>query len=153
MPDFEGHISIAASGQEVWDFVSQIANLPKYLPTVKKAEDIGGGRIRVRSEVENEAREQDGFFRVAVAGERLEWGSDGDKDYHGFMELTDNGHGETGVMVHLHLNPPPQDKAAIENRSDADFESKMQEGVEKCLQSIKGNVEGTGGKEEISESQ
>jgi uncharacterized membrane protein len=153
MPDFESKITVSAPKQAVFAFVSEVANLPKYLPTVKHAEVAEGqDHIRVTSEVQGESRTQDGFFRQATPGERLEWGSDGDKDYHGAMDIKDADANQSTVTVYLHLNPPPQDAQDIEQRSGQDFEQKMQEGVERCLQSIKNAVEGTGGKSEIPES-
>ena len=152
MPDFESSVAVQATPQAVFDFVSRIENLPKYLPTVKQAESAGGDRIRVTSVVQDESRTQDGFFRHAAPDQPLEWGSDGDKDYHGSMEIADDGGGAALVRIRLHLNPPPQKAGEIEQRSGESFESQMQEGVERCLQSIKNLVEGTGGKSEIPES-
>lgn len=152
MPDFNGSLTVAAPPSAVFDFVSKVGNLPQYLPTVKQAESAGPDRIRVTSVIEDESRTQDGFFRVATPGRRLEWGSDGDKDYHGSMDLAEAGQGQTNVTVQLHLNPPPQKAGEIEQRSGESFESQMQEGVERCLQSIKNIVEGKGGKSEIPES-
>ncbi len=152
MADFESSISVNAPAPSVFDFVSRVENLPQYLPTVKNAEPAEGGeRVRVTSVIQNESHTQDGFFRVAAPGRRLEWGSDGDKDYHGSMDLQDGG-GQTTVTVRLHLNPPPEKAGEIEQRSGQDWESQMQEGVERCLQSIKNICEGTGGKSEIPES-
>ena len=153
MPDFESSVSVGAPPQAVFDFVSRVENLPKYLPTVKHAEPAGEGRVRVRSEVQGESREQDGPFRAVSADQRLQWGSDGERDYHGWMDIQSEGGDQSRVTVHLHLNPPPQEAAEIEQRSGgADFAQKMQEGVERCLQSIKNEIEGTGGKSEIPES-
>lgn len=152
MPDFESAVSVNAAPQSVFDFVSRIENLPKYLPTVKQAESAGPGRVRVTSVVQGESRTQDGRFEATAPDQRLQWGSDGDKDYHGWMEIQDSGNGQSNVTVHLHLNPPPQDAQDIQQRTGDSFEQQMQEGVERCLQSIKNQVEGTGGKSEIPES-
>lgn len=152
MPDFESKTTIAAPAQAVFDFVSDVKNVPSYTPTVKRAESAGEGRIHVRSEVEDKARETEGFFHVKGPEDRLEWGSESNKDYHGWMQIRDAGNGQSELTIHLRLNPPPQTEQDVEQRSGQDFEQKMQEGVERALDSIKNHLEGTGGKNEIPES-
>ncbi len=152
MADLSGNITINASPQDVFRFVSDISNLPQYLPTVKDAKDAGRERVQVTSVVENESHTQDGFFRTPGVDQPITWGSDGDKDYHGSMEIKDAGNGTSALSLTMHLNPPPQDAQGIEQRTGEDFGSQMQEGVNRCLQSIKNQVEGSGGKDEIPES-
>ena len=151
MADLTGSIAIAAAPQAVFDFVSKISNLPQYLPTVKAAEDAGRERVRVTSVVGDETHVQDGFFRTPGVNQPITWGSDGDKDYHGSL-LIEAADGGSNVALTLHLNPPPQKAEDIEQRTDQGFDSQMQEGVNRCLQSIKSQVEGTGGKDELPES-
>ena len=150
MADFNSSISVNASQQDVFAFVSDVANLPKYLPTVKNAHALDGERISVQGRAGDDTYNQDGFFRT-MNNNRLEWGSDGDKDYHGSMDIAGEGEMST-VTVQLHLNPPPQKAGQIEENSGEDWESQMQEGTERCLQSIKNHLEGKGGKDEIPES-
>jgi uncharacterized protein YndB with AHSA1/START domain len=52
MPDYEHSLTIEASPETVFDFVSDIANLPKYLPTTHHAEAQPGGRVRVQGRPE-----------------------------------------------------------------------------------------------------
>ena len=151
MADFNSSVSVNASPEDVFAFVSDVSNLPKYLPTVKNVHTLDGDRIAVQGRAGDDTYNQDGFFR-ASGGNRLEWGSDGDKDYHGAMDISGDD-GMTTVSVMLHLNPPPQDAGQIEENAGEDWKSQMQEGVERCLQSIKNHLEGTGGKDEIPESQ
>ena len=151
MADLTGNITINASPQAVFDFVSDISNLPLYLPTVKAAEDAGKDHVQVTSVVDNDSHTQQGYFRTPGVGQPITWGSDDDKDYEGSMLIEASEHG-SNLMLSMHLAPPPQDKQGIEARSDQDFASQMQEGVDRCLQSIKSQVEGTGGKDEIPES-
>ncbi len=151
MADLSGSITISAPPRAVFAFVSEISNLPQYLPTVKAAEDAGQGRVQVTSVVENESHTQDGYFRTPGVDQPITWGSDGDKDYEGSMLIEASEHG-SNLILSLHLNPPPQKAEDIEARTDQDFASQMQEGINRCLQSIKNQVEGTGGKDEIPES-
>lgn len=152
MADLTGSIAISASPQAVFDFVSDISNLPQYLPTVKAAEDAGKDHVQVTSVVDNESHTQEGYFRTPGVDQPITWGSDDDKDYEGSMLIEASEHG-SNLILSMHLNPPPQDAKDIEARTDQDFASQMQEGVNRCLQSIKNQVEGTGGKDEIPESQ
>ena len=150
MSDLTGSIQIAAPPQSVFDFVSDIGNLPKYLPTVKAASDAGTDMVNVTSVVDNEQHMGHGFFRTPGVDQPLTWGSDDQKDYEGSMLIEAAG-GGSNLSMTLHINPPPQDTENIEERT-GDFTSQMQEGVNRCLQSIKNHVEGTGGKDEIPES-
>ena len=137
MPDYEHSLTIEASPETVFKFVSDIKNLPKYLPTTHQAEALPGDRVRVQGEAADHAYDADGYFRVDAPNHRLEWGSDGENRYRGWLEI-DGAASECEVTVHLSFqaNPGDRDKA-------------ISEGLISALESIRRQVEGNGGKVEI----
>lgn len=50
MAEYEHAMTIDASPDAVFDFVADIRNLPKYLPTTKSAQPQGEERVRVQGE-------------------------------------------------------------------------------------------------------
>ena len=150
MADFQSSTVVNAPVEKVVAFVSDVKNLPKYLPTVKGAERSGEDHVKLQGKVDGDGYTGEGFFRTVEPNKRLEWGSE-DHDYRGAMQFDAEG-GGTKVTIDLHTNPPQDRKEGIEERSDQDWKSQMEEGIGRSLQSIKQQVEGTGGKDEIPES-
>lgn len=127
--------------------------MPQYLPTVKSAQPQQGERIRTQGQVGDRSYDSDGHFRVDKQTRRIEWGSDGENDYSGWLEVQDNGK-QSQVKVHIHYAPKPETLQRMAEQSpDQSFESAMYEGISKTLESIKQICEGKGGKAEIAANQ
>lgn len=146
MPEYEHSQTIQAAPQRIFDFVADVSNLPKYLPTTKSAQEQGEERVRVQGEAKGHRYDADGYLRPNAEKLRLEWGAD-EGYYSGWLQIDgQNGsvHSDNAqVTVHLSFKEKPgQDSGHAP--SDAD----IQEGMQKALQSIQNYVEGTGGKEE-----
>ncbi|MBA3943062.1 MAG: SRPBCC family protein [Herpetosiphonaceae bacterium] len=146
MSEYEESVSVHASSEDVFKFVSDIHNLPKYLPTIKGAEPEGGERVQVHGEARGHKYDNDGKFRVDHAQHRIEWSSDGENDYSGWLEVKGQG-ASSQVTVHLHFNPKPQQDRRLAEPTGSRDET-MQEGLEAALKSIQNILEGHGGKEE-----
>lgn len=151
--DFEQSITVNAPADRIFTFLSDVRNVPQYLPTVTNAEPQSDERIRTQGHAGEHEYDADGHFRIDRQRNRLEWGSDGENEYGGWMEV--NGNGNTSeVKVHIHYAPRSETKQRMEEQSPQhSFESAMNEGIGKTLQSIKQICEGTGGKQEISPNQ
>ena len=152
--DYEETTTIQASPQEVYDFVSDVSNLPKYLPTTKSAQPQSGERVRVQGEAEGHQYDSDGYFRTNGANERLTWGADEDY-YSGWLDIKDQGGEGSEVTVHITFTGgPPAGKGDPpgEGQERGPSDSDVQEGLVKALESIKNFVEEgrRGGKEEPS---
>lgn len=152
MAEFEHSMTMQASADQVFDFVADVRNLPKYLPTTKSAQGQGEGRVRVQGEVrppdgggELRRYDSDGYLRRLADRNRLEWGAD-EGYYSGWLEARDGGGGQTQVTVHISLRgaPPGADP------NEAPPPEKIQEGLVASLESIRRQVEGEGGKVEPS---
>jgi len=148
--EFEQSITVSASADSIFEFISDVKNVPQYLPTVKSAQPQAGERIRTQGQAGDRSYDSDGHFRVDKQAHRLEWGSDGENDYKGWLEVQGNGESQSQVKVHIHYAPKPEIMQRMVERSpDHSFESVMKEGISKTLESIKRICEGKGGKEEI----
>jgi uncharacterized membrane protein len=149
MGEYERSITINASRKQIEDFVSTVSNLPRYLPTTKKAESESGDRVRVQGEAPNgHTYDADGYFRVDEKEDRLEWGSDGENHYTGWMKFIGNAtQAPSQVIVHLSFTPPHRVSEEMEKTSGSP-DNAINDGLEKALNSIKNLLEGTGGKVE-----
>ena len=140
--EYEATLRIDASSDEVFAFVSDVRNLPKYLPTTKDAQSQGTDRVRVQGEADGHRYDSDGYLRPDAEAKRLEWGAD-EGYYSGWMQMTGDGdRSEVTVHISLRRKPPGASDDGGPSRSEA------QEGLQKGLESIKNHVEGHGGKEE-----
>jgi len=146
MPDYEHSLAIEASPDAVFDFVSDIANLPKYLPTTHKAEAQPGGRVRVQGEAGGHAYDSDGYFRLDAPNRRMEWGSDGENRYLGWLEI-DGAADECEVTVHLTFQPKPEQSERMDEQT-GDRDKTIMDGLVAALESIRNYAEGQGGKVE-----
>ena len=99
--------------------------------------------MRVQGEAEGHPYDADGWFHANAADQRLEWGSDGERQYKGWMDIAPQGQ-SSKVTVHLSFDP----NQVMDSQSGRD--AKINEGLEAALQSIKNHVEGQGGKVEPS---
>lgn len=148
--EFEQSIAVAAPVDSVFNFISDVKNVPQYLPTVKSAQPQQGERIRTQGQAGDRSYDSDGHFRVDKQTHRIEWGSDGENDYNGWLEVQNQGESQSQVTVHIHYAPKPEIlQRMVERSPDNSFESVMYEGISKTLESIKRICEGKGGKEEI----
>ena len=148
--EFEQSITVAAGADSIFDFISDVKNVPQYLPTVKNAQPQQGERIRTQGQAGDRSYDSDGHFRVDKQSRRLEWGSDGENDYSGWLEVQGSGGSQSEVKVHIHYAPKPEVlQHMVERSPEHSFESAMNEGISKTLESIKRICEGKGGKEEI----
>lgn len=149
--EFEHSTTINASPDEVFEFMSKVENLPKYLPTTKAAQPQEGERVRVQGEAQGHQYDSDGFFRADRTNHRIEWGAD-ERYYSGYLEV--QGQGDGSVMtVHLSFSGgPPAGQGDAPGEGDAPSGEQIQEGLVTALESIKNFVEEgrSGGKEEPS---
>jgi uncharacterized membrane protein len=152
--EFEQSIEVFAPADRIFEYLAEVKNVPEYLPTVKRAEPQQGERIRTQGQVGEKTYDSDGHFRPNQQNKRIEWGSDGENDYGGWLQVQDNGGTNSQVTVHIHYNPQPEKLQHMsESSPEHSFESAMNEGIGKTLESIKRICEGKGGKQEISPNQ
>ncbi|NOT61766.1 MAG: hypothetical protein HOP19_16250 [Acidobacteria bacterium] len=147
MQEFEQSKTVNALSDQVFSFLSDVNNLPQYLPTVRHAEHAGEDRIQIEGQAPGKEYKDTGFFRVDKAKQRMEWGSDGESSYQGWLQVKQTGGKSCEVTVHLSFDPQTPAWQAMDEQ-DGGREQAINEGLEKALQSIKNLCEGRGGKVE-----
>lgn len=143
MAEYEQSRTADASAQAVFDFVADIRNLPRYLPTTHHAEPQGPDRVRVTGEARGHPYDGDGYLRADRQAMRLEWGAD-EGDYAGWLQVTDRNGGGSEVRVHLSFPDGLPGAGSDAGPSETD----VQQGLDAALQSICDQASGSGGKTE-----
>ncbi len=153
MSEFEHRITVDMPADRVFDFLSEIKNMPRYLPTVRKAEPQGPDRVRMHGVAANHAYDNDGYYRVIKEQLRMEWGSDGENLYRGWLRVIP-GHDQSKessaeVVVHLSFEPNADLAKGLEKQT-GDRDQTIDSGLANALQSIKNLCEGSGEKIEAA---
>ena len=145
MSEYSRSVMIDATAHHVFSFVSTVGNLPKYLPTVRHAKAQGDERVEVDGAAHGHDYHSDGYFKVDKDHRSLTWGSDGENDYSGHLEVHASGEQASRVTCTLHFNPKPSLSTAMESQPGG-RDAAINDGLEAALQSIKNECEGAGGK-------
>lgn len=144
MPEYTDRIDVAAPADAVFRFVSDIKNLPKYLPTVHHAHAQPHERVEVDGEANGHAYNSEGWFKVDQAGRAMTWGSNGSNDYSGKMAVSGEGD-RSKVECTLRFTPTAEIKDSMDKHQGGP-NAAMTDGLRASLASIKEICEGTGGK-------
>ena len=138
--DFEQTMTMNAAPDAIYDFVADIRNFPKYMPTTKNAEPQEGDRVRVQGAAHGHEYDAAGYLRRNTGNNRLEWGAD-EGYYSGSLEASPDGDGsKVTVKISFRGAPPGSDP------DQAPPPAEVQDALVKALQSIQNYVEGDGGK-------
>ena len=101
MGDYEKSQDVGAPAGQLFGYLSDIRNLPRYFTAMTRAEPAGQDAVRVAADLDGIIREGEAWFRVDRERRHLEWGSEGPNDYHGYLDVTGDG-GTSLVTVFLH---------------------------------------------------
>lgn len=143
MHAFTGSIEIDRPPAEVFAFLSDIRNMPRYLPTVRYIVPQGPERVTVEGEAEGRSYRDEGWLRVEAEERRMRWGSTGEgtADYHGELEVRDLA-GRAEVRVSLHMIPRPGHARRLEEEGGS-VEHAVRLALGRTLGAIKAACEGT----------
>ncbi|WP_215543948.1 SRPBCC family protein [Amycolatopsis sp. CA-230715] len=86
---------------DVFAYLRDPRNLPRFFPQMTEAEPTGGGEAHVEADVGGKHVEGEAWLRADEARRRLEWGAD-DDDYHGELEVAESSPGSCEITVVLH---------------------------------------------------
>ena len=142
MPDYEQSIVIDATADEVFGFVSNLNNLPKYLPTLRSAEADGENRVRVQGDAGPHEYDASGYFRVEPGEYFMEWCADTDRHYSGWLEVEELDDA-CEVTVHLSFNPDPLMAQRMAEQT-GNFDQEMEAGIQAALLSIRNQTSSMG---------
>lgn len=130
MAEYERAQAVDADADALFDYLSEVGNLPKYFSRMVSAAPAGGDAVRVRARLDG-GQEVDGeaWFRVDPSSRRIDWGSEGPKDYRGWLEVRDRG---DSAEVEVHISTAE----VVDDRVD--------EGINETLREVRRLVEDAG---------
>ena len=152
--EYEQSQAIDAPPDEVFAWLSDVGNLPEYLPPIvdaslqgASAEGLPGQRIRTTLEYPGEdggTFEAEGYLAVDQRERSMEWGAESGRDYSGWLAVADHGEGGSEVVVHLSFGERSAEPE-IEEQTSED-ENPLAEGISVTLESIRRQIEEGSGK-------
>lgn len=157
MSEYIHSITIEAPPKEVFDYISDVDNLPDYIPTVRSAEPEKNNQVRLQGEAAGHHYDSGGFFHVDEENMRVEWGSQENKNYSGSLIVKPNESSRdnassgaaTNCEVVISISFEPHAERVEQFRQQGrDTDEVVREGIQKALLSIKNQCEGVGGKVE-----
>lgn len=150
MQEYEKTKRIGAPAGATFAWLSDVSNLPHYLPPVKEAaltgesspEVPGGRKVWMKVEIPDRYEtEGEGYFSVDEDSRLMQWGAEWGRDYSGWLTVEENGSAESAVTVHLNFGP----RSVEEEDADVE-EGAFEEGIENTLESIRRQIEEGSGK-------
>jgi uncharacterized protein YndB with AHSA1/START domain len=153
--EYEQSQTIDAPPEEVFAWLSDVANLPEFLPPVvassaeePSVEGVPGQRIRTTLEYpgqeEGRTFDAEGYLAVDESERRMECGAEAGRDYSGWLTVANRGEGGSEVVVHLsfgeHSVAPEMQERAPQGRDP------LTEGISATLESIRRQIEEGSGK-------
>lgn len=143
MGDYVGRIDIRRPAGEVFGYLSDIGNMPEYLPTVRRVERLAGEQVLVEGETDGRPYRAEGWFKIESARLMLSWGSDALVYYRGSMQVQARGEA-CRVELHLHLVPEPHVAQRMTEKSGS-LDAAMTTALTRTLERIRASAEGTNG--------
>lgn len=115
MGDFNGTEMIDANAMELFRYLSDVSNLPRYFSGVTSAQAGQGEEVHTTARLPD-GREAEGsaWFRVREDGQRIEWGAEGPSEYGGYLDVRAVGDGSE-INVHLHTTRVPEGNEDVSN--------------------------------------
>jgi carbon monoxide dehydrogenase subunit G len=125
MPEYQRTLTIAATPDKLFDYLSRVENLPKYFSGLTEAHSATGDEIHVKAKVPAEATESgrpeqvesNASFSVDAERRAISWGTPAlnDHDYGGSLQVTPEGDGaRLAVTLHTEHDDPDTINAGID---------------------------------------
>ena len=132
MADFTSTTTVDASPDDLFAFLSDVGNLPRYFARMTSAERGDGNEVKTSAQLPDGSHvEGRAWFEVDADKQHIAWGSEGSNDYHGYLDVRPAEHGAS-VEVHIHTT-----------RVD-EGDHQVQQGVDQTVDTIKSLVEDQG---------
>ncbi len=152
MQKYEQSETVAAPANEVFAWVSDVENLPKYLPPINEAgiegsaaEGSPGERVKMLVEIPDRGEfESEGYFDVDAEARTMRWGAETGRDYSGRLTVAEAGDGQSEVTVHLPFGPRSVEGEIQEDSSED--RNPLEESLGATLESIQRQIEEGSGK-------
>jgi len=124
MSEFSREIEISASPALTFAFVSNVANMPRYVPTTRHAELSSPGHVLVEGKANGATYADEGQIFVDPEKRVMRWGS-GQSAYRGELAVGECGNGGARVKITLHFGESHggvPDNADVEKSLDQSLE-------------------------------
>ncbi|MGW3865664.1 SRPBCC family protein [Streptomyces sp. NPDC005047] len=133
MGDYDNAITVNVPPGRLFAYLSDVENLPAYMPRLTAAHPHDGDRVTVTAHIDPpDAPEQDvtseAWIHVLEDGKTLEWGVPGPHDYHGRLHIGE-GPSEASSRLKVELHTQRAEGGHIN------------EGLQEALQGIRDAVE------------
>lgn len=157
MSEYEQTQTVGAPPEEVFAWLSDVGNLPSYLPPVvdasiqgPSAEGMPGRKVHTTLEYPGGGGtfDAEGYLAVDEGERRMEWGAEAGRDYSGWLTVAESGGGESEVTVHLSLG-----ERSVEGEMEgqaSEGQDMLAQGIVETLESIRRQIEEGSGKVEAS---
>lgn len=152
MSEYEQTQAIGVAPDMAFAWLSDVGNLPDYLPPVTHASiegpsDGSNPGQKVRTTLQYPGGEgsfdAEGYFAVDEGHRRMEWGAEAGRDYSGWLEVAADGEGSL-VTVHLSFGERSVEPEMVEETPEG--EDPLSEGISATLESIRRQLEEGSGK-------
>ncbi len=99
-------VQIDVSAERLWTYLSDVENLPEYLPQMTSAHRTSGDTVQVTAQIDpsdQPAQEVEGeaWFTVKEQGKTLTWGSQGPNNYQGQLDIDAAGDSACELTVRI----------------------------------------------------
>ncbi len=154
MSEYEQTQAIEVPPEEAFAWLSDVGNLPEYLPPVTHASlqgpsegDNPGQKVRTTLQYPggDGSFDAEGYLAVDEGRRRMEWGAEAGRDYSGWLEVAADGQGSL-VTVHLSFGERSVEPEMREETPEG--EDPLAEGISATLESIRRQLEEGSGKVE-----
>jgi uncharacterized protein YndB with AHSA1/START domain len=131
--EYEESRRMPAPADVVFDIMSDIETMQRWLPTTLEVEDAGPDRVHVEGDAGGHHYATDGLFRAEKEQLRMEWGSEG-PDYAGWAQVYHEGDDASEVNLHLSFfgTQPEAHRGAAAERMRAS----MREALDRLAQEV-----------------
>jgi hypothetical protein len=108
MGDYEKSTTIAIAPAALFGYLSDVRNLPAYMPRLTSARPQADGKVDVTAHIDpadGPERDVEGeaWIKVTHEGRTLQWGAPGPHDYHGELDVDPGpADGTSTLTVRLH---------------------------------------------------
>ena len=135
MPEFTESIAIHAPPERVFDYIRDVRNMPAYAPTMTSAEpEAGGRRVHVTGDAGGHHYDTDGSWEEDRTAMRVAWSSDGERDYHGSLQVTRDGRASrVDAVIRIDAT----------DHADASWRRSTEQGLQQALMQLKQRLEAT----------
>ena len=132
MADYSGTTPVSVAPAALFDYLSDVGNLPRYFARMTSARQGEGEEVLTTAKMPDGTEvEGSAWFRVDREALRLEWGSEGPSEYSGWLQVSASGEGSE-VSVSLNTS----------RTHEGDPE--VQQGIDETLASIRSQAASLG---------